>query len=41
MRAWAEPVRTALLIAAMTAAGFALTLYVFYPGITTFDALYI
>ena len=25
----------------MTAAGFALTLYVFYPGIMTFDALYI
>jgi hypothetical protein len=41
MRAWTEPVRTALLIAAMTAAGFALTLYVFYPGVTTFDALYV
>ena len=25
----------------MTAAGFALTLYVFYPGVMTFDALYI
>jgi hypothetical protein len=41
MRAWAEPKRTALLIAAMTTAGFALTLYVFYPGVTTFDALYV
>lgn len=41
MRVWPEPKRTALLIAAMTAAGFALTLYVFYPGIMTFDALYI
>lgn len=41
MRAWTEPVRTALLIAAMTAAGLALTLYVFYPGVTTFDALYL
>jgi hypothetical protein len=41
MRAWAEPNRTTLLIAAMTATGFALTLYVFYPGIMTFDARYI
>jgi len=41
MRAWAEPNRTALLIGAMTAAGFALTLYVFYPGVMTFDALYV
>ena len=32
MRVWADTNRTALLIAAMTAAGFALTLYVFYPG---------
>jgi len=30
-----------LLIAALTAAGVALTLYVFYPGIMTFDARYI
>jgi hypothetical protein len=30
-----------LLITAMTAAGFALTLYVFFPGIMTFDAFYI
>ena len=41
MRVWSEPKWTALLIAAMTAAGFALTLYVFYPGVMTFDALYI
>jgi hypothetical protein len=41
MRVGAEANRTALLIAAMTAAGFALTLYVFYPGITTYDARYI
>ncbi|HEY1473124.1 MAG TPA: hypothetical protein VGF53_03475 [Pseudolabrys sp.] len=41
MRVWAEAKQTALLIAAMAAAGFALTLYVFYPGIQTFDALYI
>ena len=41
MRVWPKPKRTPLLIAAMTAAGFALTLYVFYPGIMTFDALYV
>jgi hypothetical protein len=41
MRAWPETRRVPLLIAAMTTAGFALTLYVFYPGIMTFDALYI
>lgn len=41
MRAWLKANRTALVIAAMTAAGFALTLYVFYPGIMTFDAFYI
>jgi hypothetical protein len=41
MRVWSEPKWTALLIAAMTAAGFTLTLYVFYPGVMTFDALYI
>ncbi len=41
MRAWAEANRSILAIAAMTAAGFALTLYVFYPGVMTFDALYI
>ena len=41
MRVSLEPKQTTLLIAAMTAAGFALTLYVFYPGIMTFDALYI
>lgn len=40
MRAWPDDKRPALSIAAMTAAGFALTLYVFYPGITTFDAVY-
>lgn len=41
MRVSPEPKQTALLIVAMTAAGFVLTLYVFYPGIMTFDALYI
>jgi hypothetical protein len=41
MRVWPEYKRTALLIAAMTAAGFSLTLYVFYPGVMTFDALYV
>ena len=41
MRAWRKANRAALVIAAMAAAGFALTLYVFYPGIMTFDAFYI
>jgi hypothetical protein len=41
MRVALDPRQTTLTIAAMTAAGFALTLYVFYPGIMTFDALYI
>lgn len=41
MRARPESSRTALLVAAMTAAGFALTLYVFYPGVMTFDARYV
>src|SRR4051812_12189079 len=41
MRVWAEANRTALLIAAMMAAGFALTLYIFYPGVMTFDARYV
>jgi hypothetical protein len=41
MRVWPESKLALLLIGAMTAAGFALTLYVFYPGIKTFDALYI
>lgn len=36
-----EPQRATLLIAAMCAAGFALTLLVFWPGIETFDAHYI
>ncbi len=40
MRVSPDPKHTALLIAA-TAAGFILTLYVFYPGVMTFDALYI
>jgi hypothetical protein len=40
MPAWPDDKRPTLSIAAMTAAGFALTLYVFYPGITTFDAVY-
>jgi hypothetical protein len=41
MRVWPETKLAPLLIAAMTATGFALTLYVFYPGVMTFDALYI
>jgi hypothetical protein len=41
MRVWPETKLAPLLIAAMTAMGFALTLYVFYPGVMTFDALYI
>ena len=41
MRVWPDAFPTALLITAMTAAGFVLTLYVFYPGIMTFDARYI
>src|ERR1700690_3679638 len=41
MRIWPETILAPLLIAAMTAMGFALTLYVFYPGIMTFDALYV
>jgi hypothetical protein len=41
MRVSLKPKQTALLIAAMMAAGFALTLYVFYPGVMTFDARYI
>jgi hypothetical protein len=40
MRVWPETKWVAL-IAAMTAGGFALTLYVFYPGVMTFDARYI
>lgn len=41
MRAWPETSRSALLVSAMSAAGFALTLYVFYPGVMTFDARYV
>ena len=41
MRASRETNRTALLILGMAAAGFAFTLYIFYPGILTFDSLYI
>ena len=41
MRVWAKANRTALVIAGMTAAGFALTLYIFYPGVTNFDAFYV
>jgi len=41
MRVWSDVSRTALLVTAMTAAGFVLTLYVFYPGIMTFDARYV
>jgi hypothetical protein len=41
MRVGTESNRMALLPAAMTAAGFVLTVYVFYPGIMTFDARYV
>ena len=41
MPGWREPKRTALPIVAMCAAGFAVTLWVFWPGIMTFDARYI
>ncbi len=41
MRVSHEPKQTAPLIAAMAVAGLALTLYVFYPGVMTFDARYI
>ena len=41
MPGWREPRRVALLIAAMCIAGFALTLWVFWPGVMTFDARYI
>jgi hypothetical protein len=41
MRVWPKASQTTLIIAGITAAGFALTLYVFYPGVMTFDALYI
>ena len=41
MRASRETNRTALLIPGMAAAGFAFTLYIFYPGILTFDSLYL
>ena len=41
MPGWREPRRVALLIAALCSAGFALTLWVFWPGIMTFDARYI
>jgi hypothetical protein len=41
MRVWAKANQTTLLIAGVTAAGFALTLYVFYPGVMTFDAFYV
>jgi hypothetical protein len=33
--------RSALLVAALTAAGFALTLYIFYPGVMTYDARFV
>jgi len=41
MRASLKPRQAVLLIAAMMAAGFVLTLYVLYPGVMTFDARYI
>ncbi len=41
MLASRETYRTALLVVGLAAGGFALTLYLFYPGIMTFDSLYI
>src|SRR3974377_1271656 len=41
MLVWHETQRNVLLIVGLAAAGFAFTLYVFYPGIMTFDSLYI
>ena len=41
MLALRETDRTALLVVGLAAGGFALTLYIFYPGIMTFDSLYI
>jgi hypothetical protein len=41
MRAAPDVSRQALLIGATIAAGFALTLYIFYPGVMTFDARYV
>lgn len=41
MRVSADRGRTTMLVAATTAAGFALTLYIFYPGVWTFDARYL
>ncbi|MGH6728037.1 MAG: hypothetical protein ACREB8_16065, partial [Pseudolabrys sp.] len=35
------PWRCGLLLAALTAAGFALTLYIFYPGVMTYDARFV
>ena len=35
------PLRSFLLIIGMIAAGFSLTLYVFYPGVMTYDARYV
>jgi len=35
------PWRTGLLLAALSGAGFALTLYVFYPGVMTYDARFV
>ena len=41
MLAWRETHRNVFLVIGLAAAGFAFTLYVFYPGILTFDSLYI
>ena len=41
MSGWREHKRRALPIVAMCAAGFALTLWVFWPGVQTFDAFYV
>jgi hypothetical protein len=41
MLALRETDRTALLVVGLATGGFALTLYIFYPGIMTFDSLYV
>jgi hypothetical protein len=41
MRVCGETRRTALTVTAMAGAGFALTLFIFYPGVMTFDARYV
>jgi hypothetical protein len=41
MPGFPEAMRARILIAALALAGFAFTLWVFYPGVTTFDSFYI